>query len=501
MNNIVIINASGITEYALKEIGNRRNSIEYAVEAALKMPISAQAAIIDEESPSQDYLSGFKLKKLETPTASGLIKTLIELSEGWDNIFYFYADCPLTDTALAGKMYENHLKYFSEYTFADGYPDGISVEILKPSILPLLARIAETNDVSSGRDTVFSLIEKDINSFDIETEISPDDQRLLRLSFYPDTRRNYIQLKALMALLPEQNRFESKLGFSGEVLKTVRSKAEVLRTLPVFFEIETTGTHPQNISYIPEAASPEGSLTPGKFKEILAKISDYSGDAVISLSVRNEPSVHPAVAELAAAVLDYPDFRLLIETSGTFWPQEQLDRILNLDAERLTWIIDLDALDRELYQGLRGSGRDEAYKFASMMVGKSPDNVWLQAVRMKGNEADMEQFYKYWKERTNNVIIQKYDWCCGRLDQKKVTDLSPVKRLPCWHLKREMIILLDGTVPLCRDDLDRTMVLGNIFSDDMETVWQNGKQYYRQHLIEEYPDLCRNCDEYYTYNY
>jgi spiro-SPASM protein len=135
------------------------------------------------------------------------------------------------------------------------------------------------------------------------------------------------------------------------------------------------------------------------------------------------------------------------------------------------------------------------------MLKKSPENVWVQAVRMKENEEDMEQFYKYWKERTNNVIIQKYDWCCGKLPQRKVTDLSPVKRLPCWHLKREMIILTDGSVPVCRDDLEKEMVLGNILTDKIETIWQNGQQYYRQHLSEEYPELCRNCDEYYTYNY
>ncbi|MBI9108326.1 MAG: spiro-SPASM protein [Spirochaetales bacterium] len=501
MNNIVIINASGLSEYAMKDMGNGRNSVEFAVEAALKMPATGRAVIIDELCPCLEYLSSFTKKTRAKASASALIQALIELSEGYDNIFYFYADCPLIDTDLAGKMYRNHLKYFSEYTFADGYPVGLTVEIIKTSVLPLVAKLAENDDSVAGRNTVFSLIEKDINSFDIETEISPDDQRLLRLSLFPDTKRNFLQLKAIMKVIKDGNGLQPEQSLSGEVLNAVRKRGEFLRTLPVFIEIETSSSRPQRISYMPEAAASEGEMAVEDFKAVLSKISDFSGDAVISLSVRNEPSSHSSPAALAGAVLDHPDFSLLIETSGIGWTEEQLNLILGLDSSRLTWIVDLDALDRGLYSSLRGDGLDEAYRFASSMVEKSPGNVWLQAVRMKDNETDMEQFYKYWKERTKNVIIQKYDWCCGRLPQRKVTNLSPVKRLPCWHLKREMIVLPDGRVPVCRDDLDNEMVLGNIFSDDIESLWQNGTNYYKQHLNEEYPDLCRNCDEYYTYNY
>lgn len=500
MNNIVIINASGLAEYAFLDNGTGRNSIECAAAAALKMKdITAKAAIIDGGGKPDGFLPGFTLKELETSEVSGLIRTISELAEGYDNVFYFYADCPLIDTELALKMYANHLKYFSEYTFADGYPAGISVEIIKTAVLPLLQRLSETHDGPIERGAVFSLIEKDINSFDIETEISPDDQRLLRLSLFPDTKRNFIQLKELVKAIELKK--ESLPGLSGRILEAVRGRGEILRSLPVFFEIETTKFLPQTVSYMPHSVSADEEMPVEKFKKILSSISEFSGDAVISLSVRNEPSSHSSLPALAEAVLDYPDFSLLIETSGLGWKDAQTEALLAMDHSRITWIIDLDALDRTLYSELRGNGYDEAYGFASSVLEKSPENVWVQAVRMKENEADMEQFYKYWKEKTNNVIIQKYDFCCGRLPQRKVTDLSPVKRLPCWHIKREMIILADGSVPACRDDLDAEMVLGNLFTDKIETVWQNGAKLYRQHLTEEYPDLCRNCDEYYTYNY
>ena len=505
MNNIVILNAQNLSEYAFMELFNGKSAAEYAAEAASDMPeATKKAVIIPDESDGSEVFGGFELYKSAAVTPAGLIEILTSLSEGFDNIIYYHADCPLIDRSLTGKMYANHKKYFCEYTFADGYPAGVSVEIIKTAILPMLARLAENDQKPADRTAVFSLIEKDINAFEIETEISPDDQRLLRVALYPDTKRNYIQLKSISSeILPEN------AGNTAEaVLKTVRKRGEFLRSLPVFFEFETTAVHPQKVEYMPEpwktGGRPEtNEMGVEDFKAALKKIADFCGDAVISLSIRNEPAVHSAPAALAEAVLSYPGFSLLVETSGIGWNDDQLRRICSMDGNRITWIVDLDALDRQLYSELRGSADeyDEALSFAERMINEYPSNTWVQVVRMKKNETDTELFYKYWKEKTNNVIIQKYDWCCGRLEQLKVTDLSPVKRLPCWHIKREAAILADGTVPLCREDLDCEMKLGNIFTDDISEIWERGAKYYQQHLNEEYPGICRKCDEYYTYNY
>ena len=505
MDNIVIMNAAFLSEYALSEVMNGKNSFQYALSAAERMPEAEVTAAIVRQGclmPEFPEKESFRLYSLKENSIISLISLLIEISEGYRDIFYFFADCPLIDTDLTEKMYANHGKYFSEYTFADGFPAGTGVEIINTSILPVLKKLAGDDRSPVERKSVFSVIEKDINTFEIETEISPDDQRLLRVSLFPDTRRNFLQLRAMFPLLEKRGAFSGDVSLSEAVLKTVRENGEILRTLPVFYEIETTCGSRQQVSYMPEedrCGTDEMKLE--DFSALAGRIGRFSEDAVISLSVRNEPSLHSDPAGLAEAVLAVPGLKLLIETSGTGWKEGDIERILALDGGRITWIIDLDALDTRMYRSLRGEGREEAYAFSERLLSESPENVYLQAVRMKENELDTEQFYKYWKEKTNNVIIQKYDWCCGKLEQKKVTDLSPVKRLPCWHLKRDMIIRSDGTVPLCRDDIECSHVFGNVFSDSLEEIWNKGLDIYRQHLEEDYPGLCLNCDEYYTFNY
>jgi len=127
--------------------------------------------------------------------------------------------------------------------------------------------------------------------------------------------------------------------------------------------------------------------------------------------------------------------------------------------------------------------------------------VHAQAVRMKENEEPLEEFYKAWKARTGKVIVQKYDHFCGLLPDRRVADLSPLKRFPCWHLKRDLAVLIDGRVPLCREDVGLTHPLGNVFEEDLASIWGRAEAFYLSHLREEYPQLCSACDEYYTFNF
>jgi spiro-SPASM protein len=120
---------------------------------------------------------------------------------------------------------------------------------------------------------------------------------------------------------------------------------------------------------------------------------------------------------------------------------------------------------------------------------------------MKDTEEHLETFWRYWKEKTDHIIVQKYDDYCGVLPPRKVTDLSPVRRFPCWHNKRDLNVLLDGTVPRCREDIHARYSLGNLFHESIDEVWDRGESLHREHVDGSYPDICEHCDEYYTFNF
>lgn len=440
------------------------------------------------------------------------------------DLFLIRADAPLLDSALTEKMYANHRRYFADYSFADGYPHGLAPEILRSSALPQLIELAERHSVPGGRDFIFEVVQKDINAFDLETEVAPSDQRLLRVSLSADTKRNFHQLQGII----------DAGGIDAEsVQRVIAEQPELLRTLPAFVNVQITDGCPQACSYCPfpqfggDILNKRGEMPLKRWKELVEIVRAFCGDATISVSLWGEPALHSQFIELAAEVLQRPSLSLVVETAGVGWslpvlqelgrrfgspagetgPPDQAEPAAAAAADipvgnRLTWIVSLDANEAQMYRQLRGEQWEEALATVETLRRFFPGQVYVQAVRMQSNEEQLDAFYRYWKQPEDvHPIVQKYDSFCGVLPERKVTDLSPIHRFPCWHLKRDLIVLIDGSVPMCREDLKQQYLLGNLFEEDIAEVWERGVEYYKQHITEEYPELCRSCDEYYTYNF
>jgi spiro-SPASM protein len=234
--------------------------------------------------------------------------------------------------------------------------------------------------------------------------------------------------------------------------------------------------------------------------------------------------------EFIEMILCRPELALIIETSGIGWKNEELEysaelaqkaqaarqksplvqknvRVRENALSPLSWIVSLDAADPSRYKEIRGAGFAEANDCAKKLLSLFPKDAYVQAVRTAGAEDDIERFYRSWKEAApgaSNIIIQKYDDFCGLLPRKQASDLSPVQRQPCWHLMRDMPILLDATVPLCREQItaNDSITLGNALNESLDDIWERGQRLYAEQAVsKKYDSLCAGCDEYYTYNF
>jgi hypothetical protein len=77
---------------------------------------------------------------------------------------------------------------------------------------------------------------------------------------------------------------------------------------------------------------------------------------------------------------------------------------------------------------------------------------------------------------------------------------------------RDMLVLIDGTVPLCREQIASVnggnggIKIGNAFMEKLEIIWERGQRFYTEQAGQtpdgkKFNSLCAGCDEYYTYNF
>jgi spiro-SPASM protein len=518
MSTIAVVNGIDLSPTATRPLAGGPSALQRSLAAAARLPGAPRIVLL--ASPGQGRSASFepgmaqadsalgpgpdvRVVRRESWTTSDLLSALAEAGSGHDDIFYYYADCPLLDPLVAARMYDSHRRYFAEYTFADGYPAGLTAEIIRVETVSRLQSLAAglpgLAGAAPGRDTLFAIIQKDINAFDIETELAPRDQRLLRASLTADCERNARLVEALL---------DRGAADAAAVMDALDADPGILRTLPAFFNVQVVAACPQTCAYCPYpvvAGDPrklEGAMPVDRFEQLLDRIGGFAHDAYVSISLWGEPSLHPDIGRLVAAAGDRPGIRLVVETSGVGWRPGVLASIASAPkAAEPTWIVSLDAATTGVYAGLRGDGFAAATATAGELLALFPHATYVQAVRMKENEEDLETFYREWKQRTEHVIIQKYDAFAGLLVDRRVADLSPLSRFPCWHLRRDMAILLDGTVPLCREDLRADGTLGNAFTDDLAGIWERGGRLYARHVQGDLPDICGRCDEYCTFNF
>jgi spiro-SPASM protein len=527
MNALLVLFAGKLSGEAFEPLIDGKNSISLALEQAVQFAGVKKTALLAKTEGDFPFLpSDTLLERRPAWTIQELMETIASLSAGFDFTYFIWADCPFLDPVLAGKLAERHLRYAAEYSYADGWPYGLAPELLSPGTAAILAKIA--GDEGGGaveRGSFFSILQKDINAFDIETEISPIDLRCHRLSLCADSKRNLLLL----------SRFAQASGRAipdtAAVERIIEEQPAILRTLPNFYPIQVYGGCPQSCAFCPYPRASGGAfperrdcMETKQFASLLERIAAFSGDAVIDLSLWGELALHPHKMTLIELVLQKPCLALVIETSGIGWQDGELEQAAELAGKAaalenrksplppLSWIVSLDTADPARYKEIRGAGFAEALECVKKLLSLFPKDAYVQAVRTTGAEDDIERFYRSWKEAAPsgaaNIIIQKYNDFCGTLEKKQASDLSPVERKPCWHLMRDMPVLIDGTVPLCRDDIaalkgegNGERILGNVWRDSLENIWKRGEQFHIEHCGKQYSAICSGCDEYYTYNF
>ncbi len=433
-----------------------------------------------------------------------------------DCAVFAWADCPFLNAPLTAELVETHTKYRAEYTFADGYPYGLTPEVVDAGAARIIAGLGKgvqqaAGDRPAARDALFAIMSGDINAFEIETVIAPKDYRMLRLDFSCGEKLPFLACARLYAVARDACALEAADFDACALSDRAGADESVLRTVPAFYNVQVAARYNHDLVYVPyrqlTAAHPLDDMAFADFQSLVAQMAALSETAVVSLSAFGEPLLHPRFADCVREVLSYPGLSVFIETDGTLVTESLAADLARLDARRIVWVVLLDAAERALYARLHRCDEGDfsrAVAAVGLLERHFPHRVYPQMTRMKANEPQLEQFYRHWKDKgsasAGELIVQKYNRFCGVLPDEQSADLSPLVRMPCWHLRRDMTILSDGSVPFCVSR-PAGAAAGNALSEGITAVWERFSGPLAAQVKKDYPPECETCDEFYTFNF
>jgi len=240
---------------------------------------------------------------------------------------FAFADCPFLDTALTAELTLTHEKYAAEYTFADGYPYGLAPEVLDRGTAAILSSLAGSAQQKLGaaavtRNGIMTLLKTDINSFEIETVLSPRDWRLYRFEFACGTTAGFAACRAMYAAS------EGKKQDAERLSETAAGLVSVLKTVPGFYNVQIEQGCPGSCTYCPyprecekkygyaPSSGQASRMTLEQFKPLVRQMAELSGSAVVSLSAWGEPLLHPEFVDFVRAAAEEDGLSVMVETDG-----------------------------------------------------------------------------------------------------------------------------------------------------------------------------------------
>ncbi len=230
--------------------------------------------------------------------------------------------------------------------------------------------------------------------------------------------------------------------------------------------------------------------------------------------MHGEPLLDPYLYERIkyAKAIGIP--RTYLSTNASLLTAEKGERLIQSGLDSIT--VCLDGTDSETFESIRiGLDFDTVFQnikgFMALKkkLHSSTPHVLLQFVATKKNAAQIMDFKAQWSGVVDDIIIQNAISWAGDVELK-VDASEPGHQscdnqkhyIACPNLWRWMIVLSDGSIPLCCLDYQCSEKLGSVENQSLAQIWNGDrlkhiKSLHLKGAFHEIP-LCRQCEVPYT---
>lgn len=422
----------------------------------------------------------------------------------WDEVcfLYFNGICPLLDLELTKESIERHKKYFSQYSYSENLPEGLVPKVLTREFLSSLPD-------SLGTD-VHAFFLKNINQYDVDIFFVPPDLRQYRLDFRISNFRSYSLVQKYLEN-SKNNSPPYQVNYE-DILPLLEKNPAWFREFPSYIEWEIIQACEFKCTFCPRQdldLSQDGTQV--SLQEATKFISDWStqinSDFTIALGGNGEPFLHPHWKEIFERILVIPQLNELIVETALYSHFSELKSWLSnrspQELAKLSFIVNFTTLKAEKYTKLYGQNMhlEILENIKSLKSILPPKSINVQMIKMLDVKEEIEEYFNFFEKLGINVILQKYNSFAGKLKEKRVSDLTPIRREFCWHLTRDLYVNSDGSVAICKQSTKQN--LGNLKTESFSDLWKKGEDYFSKSFLRKHTEIpapCLQCDEWYTFN-
>ncbi|MCP9442238.1 MAG: radical SAM protein [Nitrospira sp.] len=237
----------------------------------------------------------------------------------------------------------------------------------------------------------------------------------------------------------------------------------------------------------------QGRMHLDLFKKIIDDLADFDEPLkVLRLYKEGEPLLHTQLAEMIryakqSGLVEYID----TTTNGSLLTPERVGPILEAGIDRIN--ISVDGLSDEQFWRFTKT-RVDFEKFAKnireLYVRKGSCEICIKIPGDLLSDEDKQRFFETFGDYADRISIENFAPCWPEFDVEARTGITitegiygnPIKEVAvCPYIFYSMAVNSDGTVSLCFLDWARKLVIGDVRSQSLQSIW-NGELMYRHRV-------------------
>jgi spiro-SPASM protein len=412
-----------------------------------------------------------------------------------DHIIKILADTPFADVSIIKEMLALHTDTFAEFTYSENLPQGFACEIISSELISILPNTTEKTLSLS------QVVKSNINQFDVELFYKDPDIRNKRISFRSSILRDKLIMEKIYAI--------NNNPTYAETAEIVQSNPDICFIAPSYIEIELTGNCNQQciFCYRDKLSSKREHMSPDLYKKLLGDMNKFNLPYTICLGGSGEPLLHENVNDLLKFTLAQPQIeRVIIETNGVHIDNKLIEIMESTEGSKISVIVNINGYNNETYLKIHGQDEFDKVLFNIQRLAKFNEHskrVYLQIMKINETEEYLDSFYDFWEDKNFSIILQKQNTYLGLIEDRRYSDLTPIDRTPCWHLLRDVFVLANGQIPVCKQDVNCRSQIGNANEESLQDIFSKMYSSFEQNFKCNYPKEpnCADCDEWYTFNF